>query len=68
MTEHVAGVAVFGPAEPKLLEGYTANAPVIACRHSETESESMAPPHREMPGDRYQEPAYLPAKVRTNVL
>ena len=29
MKEHVARVATFGPEEPKLLEGYRANAPVI---------------------------------------
>ncbi|HXJ79807.1 MAG TPA: MBL fold metallo-hydrolase [Candidatus Methylomirabilis sp.] len=29
MAEHVARVATFGPDEPKLLEGYRANAPVI---------------------------------------
>jgi cyclase len=29
MGEHVARVATFGPEEPRLLEGYRANAPVI---------------------------------------
>ncbi|HSQ13378.1 MAG TPA: MBL fold metallo-hydrolase, partial [Candidatus Deferrimicrobium sp.] len=29
MTEHLARVASFGPEEPKLLENYRANAPVI---------------------------------------
>jgi glyoxylase-like metal-dependent hydrolase (beta-lactamase superfamily II) len=29
MTEHLARVAAFGPEEPKLLENYKANAPVI---------------------------------------
>lgn len=29
LTEHLARVASFGPEEPKLLEGYTPNAPVI---------------------------------------
>ena len=36
MAEHVARVGTFGPDEPALLEGYTANAPVITFRDSMT--------------------------------
>lgn len=36
MDEHVARVATFGPEEPKLLEGYTANAPVITFKNGMT--------------------------------
>lgn len=36
MEEHVARVATFGPKEPKLLEGYTANAPVITFKNGMT--------------------------------
>jgi cyclase len=36
MAEHVARVATFGPEEPKLLEGYRANAPVITFQREMT--------------------------------
>ena len=36
MAEHAARVGTFGPDEPALLEGYTANAPVITFRDSMT--------------------------------
>ncbi|MGQ4807292.1 Hydroxyacylglutathione hydrolase [Candidatus Entotheonellaceae bacterium PAL068K] len=36
MVEHVARVAAFGPEEPRLLEGYTANAPVITFKNGMT--------------------------------
>lgn len=36
MAEHVARVAAFGPEEPKLLEGYTANAPVLTFKNGMT--------------------------------
>jgi glyoxylase-like metal-dependent hydrolase (beta-lactamase superfamily II) len=36
MAEHLARVASFGPEEPKLLEHYTANVPVITFQHGMT--------------------------------
>ena len=36
MQEHVARVATFGPEEPKLLEGYRPNAPIITFRNGMT--------------------------------
>tara|TARA_B100000586_G_C19926707_1_gene349596 strand:- start:116 stop:721 length:606 start_codon:yes stop_codon:yes gene_type:complete len=36
MAEHASRVGTFGPDEPELLEGYTANAPVITFRDSMT--------------------------------
>jgi cyclase len=36
MTEHVARVATFGPEEPKLLEGYRPNAPIITFQRGMT--------------------------------
>jgi glyoxylase-like metal-dependent hydrolase (beta-lactamase superfamily II) len=36
MAEHVARVASFGPEEPRLLEGYTPNAPVITFKNGMT--------------------------------
>ena len=53
MTEHLARVASFGPEEPKLLENYRANAPVmtfakrseIACRQSHLPHGSYARPY-----------------------
>jgi cyclase len=36
MTEHLARVASFGPDEPRLLEGYRPNAPVITFRNEMT--------------------------------
>ena len=36
MEEHVARVAAFGPEEPKLLEGYKANVPIITFKNGMT--------------------------------
>src|SRR6267143_3938129 len=36
MAAHVARVAAFGPEEPKLLEGYTPNAPIITFKNGMT--------------------------------
>lgn len=36
MEEHVMRVGAFGPDEPKLLEGYTANAPIITFKNGMT--------------------------------
>jgi glyoxylase-like metal-dependent hydrolase (beta-lactamase superfamily II) len=36
MAQHIARVASFGPDEPRLLEGYTPNVPVITFEHSMT--------------------------------
>ena len=36
MEEHVMRVGAFGPEEPKLLEGYTANAPIIPFKNGMT--------------------------------
>jgi cyclase len=36
MAQHVARVASFGPDEPKLLEGYTPNVPVLTFQESMT--------------------------------
>ncbi len=36
MEEHVMRVGAFGPEEPKLLEGYTANAPIITFKNGMT--------------------------------
>lgn len=36
MEEHVLRVGAFGPEEPKLLEGYTANAPIITFKNGMT--------------------------------
>ena len=36
MEEHVMRVAAFGPEEPKLLEGYTPNAPIITFKNGMT--------------------------------
>ena len=36
MQEHVARIGTFGPEEPKLLEGYTPNAPIITFKNGMT--------------------------------
>lgn len=36
MPEHVARIGAFGPEEPKLLEGYTPNAPIITFKNGMT--------------------------------
>ena len=36
MQEHVARIGAFGPEEPKLLEGYTPNAPIITFKNGMT--------------------------------